>query len=195
MSKGAFYSALLFIIWELMIRKENIFLESFLRTACLILVAALLFVQSSISVQSNKYEINETGLALSNLVQNKNTIDSFTFSYILTDGRLYSTEGNLNWRLEIWQDVIFDLDDKGQLLLTGYGYDSIIPAMEETREAGTSVQMTEEQGNQHDTNFGVRNENVHSYIINILARGGLVQVALIILFYLALLEYNSTEKT
>ena len=182
MSKGAFYSALLFIIWEL-IYKRKYFLESFFRTACLILVAALLFVQSSISVQSNKYEINETGLALSNLVQNKNTIDSL-FSLYFEDGRLYSTDGNLNWRLDIWQDVIFDLDDKGQLF-TGYGYDSIIPAMEEQGRQGFSA--TGEQGIQL-TNFGVRNENVHSYIINILARGGIIQVALIILFYLALLN-------
>ena len=40
-----------------------------------------LFLQSSISVQSNKYEINETGLALTNLVQNKNTIDSLFSLY------------------------------------------------------------------------------------------------------------------
>jgi O-antigen ligase len=178
MSKGAFYSALLFIIWEI-IYKRKYFLESFFKTACLILVAALLFVQSSISVQSNKYEINETGLALSNLVKNKNTIDSL-FSLYFDDGRLYSTEGNLNWRLEIWQDVIFDLNDK-DILLTGYGYDSVIPAMERPDRQGL-MSYDKEQGNSM-----IVNENVHSYIVNILARGGLIQVVLIILFYLMLL--------
>lgn len=185
MSKGAFYSALLFIIWEI-IYKRKYFLESFLRTACLILVAVLLFVQSSISVQSNKYEINETGLALSNLVQNKNTIDSLLSLYF-DGGRLYSTEGNLNWRLEIWQDVIFDLNDK-DMLLTGYGYDSIIPAMERLDRQGL-MSNDKEQGNSM-----IPNENVHSYIINILARGGLVQVVLIILFYLVLLNTISSKR-
>ena len=185
MSKGAFYSALLFIIWEI-IYKKKYFLESFLRTACLILVAVLLFVQSSISVQSNKYEINETGLALSNLVQNKNTIDSLLSLYF-DGGRLYSTEGNLNWRLEIWQDVIFDLNDK-DMLLTGYGYDSIIPAMERLDRQGL-MSNDKEQGNSM-----IPNENVHSYIINILARGGLVQVVLIILFYLVLLNTISSKR-
>ena len=178
MSKGAFYSALLFTIWEI-IYKRKYFLESFFKTACLILVAALLFVQSSIMVQSNKYEINETGLALSNLVKNKNTIDSL-FSLYFDDGRLYSTEGNLNWRLEIWQDVIFDLNDK-DILLTGYGYDSVIPAMERPDRQGL-MSYDKEQGNSM-----IVNENVHSYIVNILARGGLIQVVLIILFYLMLL--------
>jgi O-antigen ligase len=130
-------------------------------------------------VQSNKYEINETGLALSNLVKNKNTIDSL-FSLYFDDGRLYSTEGNLNWRLEIWQDVIFDLNDK-DILLTGYGYDSVIPAMERPDRQGL-MSYDKEQGNSM-----IVNENVHSYIVNILARGGLIQVVLIILFYLMLL--------
>ncbi len=178
MSKAAFYSALLFIIWE-MIYKRKYFLKSFFKTACLILVAALLFVQSSIAVQSNKYEINETGLALSNLIKNKNTVDSL-FSLYFDDGRLYSTDGNFNWRLAIWQDVIFDLNDK-HILLTGYGYDSIIPAMDRPDRQGI-VMYDKIQGNGM-----ILNENVHSYIINILARGGLVQVVLIILFYLMLL--------
>ena len=71
---------------------------------------------------------------VANLVKNKNTVDSL-FSLYFDDGRLYSTEGNLNWRLDIWQDVIFDLNDK-DLLLTGYGYDSIIPAMERPDRQG-----------------------------------------------------------
>lgn len=185
MSKGAFYSALLFIIWEILYKRKY-FLESFFKTACLILVAGLLFVQSSISVQSNKYEINETSLALSNLVKNKNTVDAL-FSLYFDDGRLYSTEGNLNWRLEIWQDVIFDLNDKG-ILSTGYGYDSVIPAMERPDRQGL-ISSDKEQGNSM-----IVNENVHSYIVNILARGGLIQVVLIILFYLVLLYTISPKR-
>ena len=145
-------------------------------------------MQSSISVQSNKYEINETGLALTNLVQNKNTVDSL-FSLYFDNGRLYSTDGNLNWRLDIWQDVIFDLNDK-DILLTGYGYDSIIPAMEKPGRQGCEVIDKEICL----TNNGIPNENVHSYIINILARGGLVQVVLIILFYLVLLNTISSKR-
>ncbi len=188
MSKAAFFSAFLFIIWEI-IYKRKYFIKSFFSTACLILVAALLFVQSSMSVQSNKYEINETGLALSNLVQNKNTVDSL-FSLYFDDGRLYSTDGNLNWRLDIWQDVISDLNDK-DILLTGYGYDSIIPAMEKPGRQG--FEAVSEQGKSL-SNDGIRNENVHSYFVNILARGGIVQVVLLILFYLMLLCTISLKR-
>ena len=187
MSRGAFFSVLLFVIWEL-IYKRKYFLKSYFRTACLLLVATLLFLQSSISVQSNKYEINETGLALTNLVQNKNTIDSL-FSLYFDKGRLYSTDGNFNWRLDIWQDVIFDLNDK-DILLTGYGYDSIIPAMEKPGRQGCEVI---DQGNCL-TNYGIPNEHVHSYIVNILARGGIIQVVLILLFYLMILYSISSKR-
>ena len=35
--------------------------------------------------------------------------------------RVFSSDGNLNWRLQIWQDVIVDIRSKN-LILTGYGY-------------------------------------------------------------------------
>ena len=91
----------------------------------------------------------------------------------VNDSRLYSGDGNLNWRLQIWQDVIFDLNNQTSTFLFGYGYKEIIPAM---------TLDIERRG--HD---GL-NENVHNYIINILARGGLVQVFLILYLNLLILK-------
>ena len=88
----------------------------------------------------------------------------------VNDSRLYSGDGNLNWRFQIWQDVIFDVNNETTTFLFGYGYKEIIPAM---------TLDIERRGND-----GL-NENVHNYIINILARGGLVQVFLFL--YLNLL--------
>lgn len=95
-------------------------------------------------------------------------------------GRIHSGDGNLNWRFQIWQDVIEDLNFQNKLLI-GYGYNSKIPAMDVFYRAG---------------NDGT-NENVHNYFINILARGGLIHLILYILFFINLFVYfnkNSLKK-
>ena len=67
--------------------------------------------------------------------------------------RIFSQDGNLSWRLQIWQDVIFDTLTIEKILL-GNGYSSKIPAMEDPSRSG----------------YDGTNENVHNYCINIMAR-------------------------
>ena len=90
--------------------------------------------------------------------------------FTLADGRLYSDETNIDYRLQIWQDVIQDLNDSDQQLF-GYGYAGAIPAMERIDRAGLD-----------GTNI-----HVHNYFINVLARGGLLHLLLIISFYFFLI--------
>ena len=99
-------------------------------------------------------------------VENKNTVESL-FSFYFVDSRIYSTDLPLNWRLQIWQDVWLDLIEKGKLLI-GYGNNSVIPAMDIDWRKGMDN----------------LNENVHNFLVNILARGGLVQVILFLFFSL-----------
>jgi|SRR5210317_109734 hypothetical protein len=91
--------------------------------------------------------------------------------FYFEDSRINSGDGNLNWRLQIWQDVIQDLNDKEKILF-GYGYAEAIPAMERIDRAGLD-----------GTNI-----HVHNYFINILARGGIVHLFLYIFLYGLLLS-------
>ena len=91
--------------------------------------------------------------------------------FFIDNNRLVSGDGNLNWRLQIWQDVIQDLKSKKKLL-NGYGYSDNIPAMEKIDRKGLD-----------GTNI-----HVHNYFVNIFARGGLVQLILFLSFYLILLK-------
>jgi len=102
--------------------------------------------------------VEKTASNLGSIVDSKNTRVIFS-SFYIEDGRLYSTEHNANWRLEIWQDVIFNLSNNNKLL-TGYGYSSIIPEMELSHRQGSDGS----------------NENVHNFLINILARGGVLSL-------------------
>jgi hypothetical protein len=62
--------------------------------------------------------------------------------------------------LQIWQDVVLDLASD-QKLLTGFNYNEKIPAMDDPFRSGDDG----------------TNENVHNFIINIIARGGIVHLA------------------
>tara|TARA_Y100000389_G_scaffold204724_1_gene259212 strand:+ start:639 stop:2012 length:1374 start_codon:yes stop_codon:yes gene_type:complete len=89
--------------------------------------------------------------------------------FTLADGRLYSNETNIDYRLQIWQDVLIDLRLQGQLI-RGYAFNEIIPAMTPAERRG----------------WDGSNENVHNYFINIIARGGLFHLFLffILNFYI-----------
>ena len=91
--------------------------------------------------------------------------------FTLADGRLYSRETNIDYRLQIWQDVLFDLDFQDKIL-TGYAYNEIIPAMTPRERQG----------------WDGSNENVHNYLVNIFARGGLIQLTLFLTLYFYLIK-------
>ena len=51
-----------------------------------------------------------------------------------------SWDPTTDWRLDIWQDVFYDLKDKNRLL-TGYGYKEIIPVMLDPTAPGRLEEM------------------------------------------------------
>ena len=81
--------------------------------------------------------------------ESRNTIDSEKGNgnlFWVSSNRLYSSDGNLNWRLQIWQDTISDLITDQKLFL-GNGYYKMIPSM----------QLDNRQG------MDGLNENVHNF--------------------------------
>jgi hypothetical protein len=181
MSRGSFISVSIFIIWELFNKRKYLFV-SISKSAFLIILSCILFVLSSILAQDKETSYTDPSNVFSELASNKNT-NSSIFSFYFSDNRLFSNDGNLNWRLQIWQDVYFDLN-KNKNLFTGYGYDSIIPAMDDPKR----------QGLDRDSANYIPNEHVHSYLVNIFARGGVPQVLLFIGFYLNLLFHTKPSE-
>ena len=68
-------------------------------------ICLILFIFSSFLVSGSEVSIDDTQFIVSEIIGNKNTADTFLSLYI-EEGRFYSTDGNINWRLQIWQDVI-----------------------------------------------------------------------------------------
>ena len=134
----------------------------------------ILFTLSTYNVNGIEFNQNITTQELSisenikEIAKKKETRKAF-LSFYFQDGRIMSIDNTTNWRLDIWQDVIEDLNNKNQFLL-GYGYNEIIPVMLDPSAPGRLGRD------------GL-NENVHNYLINVLARGGFFVALLIIYFH------------
>ena len=151
----------------------------------IIFLSFIIFVLSAFIVSKSPIELNEIDdkiLYVSTSryekpVQNTpQVIDDYPILY--TEGRrLFSSDGNLNWRLQIWQDIFKDTYSKN-IVLKGYGYNNKIPAMEPTYRSG---------------NDGT-NENVHNFFVNIYARGGLIHLLLYLSFFTVLFKSTKQNK-
>ena len=185
-SRGTFISLIAFLFIEIIFNSKIIFVS--LKSIWYLIIFFIIFTLSSFHTSGLSYEediflenstisqeISESVIKLANKNDQRNVFLSFYFM----DGRLYSEDTTTNWRLDIWQDVVLDLRTKEQILI-GYGYDSIIPVMLDLSKPGRLGR----DGN---------NENVHNFIINILARGGVMQILFFVVFYFFI--FKSSFKT
>ncbi len=174
-SRSAFFSAVIFML--LLIpsfrSKIKIFDKKIIIT---IFLSAIVFVLSTSWVVSRDLVVDEEitdelkyaiTSRYSTINDNRYEEDYLKLSlFYFEDGRIFSTDGNLNWRFQIWQDIVNDMWGSS-LFVTGYGYEDIIPAMDSDQRYGQDKQ----------------NINVHNYFFHIFSRGGIVSVVFVLLFY------------
>ncbi len=180
----AFIIFILFLIYDYFQNKESLKNSFFFLTLVIII-----FITSAFIVSKSPIEIEEVDEKIKYIstsryekpVQNTpNVYEDYPIIYI-ENYRIFSSDGNLNWRLQIWQDVFVDLKSQ-KLIMTGYGYNYKIPAMTLDFRAG---------------NDGT-NENVHNFFVNIFARGGLIHLILYLAFFITLYRQaslNENKKT
>ena len=126
------------------------------------------------------YEARENVVSLVKY-RTQTTIEDAPSLFWISDNRLYSSDGNLNWRMDIWQDIILDLNNNDKVFF-GYGYDGIIPVME--------------WYNGYRLGLDGLNEHVHNNWFNIFARGGIFQLFIFITFYYFLIKkYQNLNKS
>lgn len=180
-SRGALLGAIMFIILEMFYRKKFIF-KNVKFFVILIFLSIPLFLISTLRVGSTS-QIGKSGLnpqqeielALNDIITKKDITAAFLGFYITDYGYLDSTDPTTSWRLDIWQDVFYDMKSKN-ILLNGYGYKEIIPVMTDPTAPGR-------------LGWDGLNENVHNYFVNILARGGLFQLFIALYFHIYLIWY------
>jgi hypothetical protein len=160
-SRGAFITFLIFVILEIYILRKN--LKSTIQSNLIIFILfSIIFLLSSFIVTQRDIRIDEVSGTVTELATYRIPDKNAKFNPIfLSEGRLYSSDSNLNWRLQIWQDVITDMS-QNNIFLTGYGFNEKIPAMNDPLRAGDD---------------GL-NENIHNFLLNVFARGGLIHFTL-----------------
>ena len=183
-SRASFIAFLFFSISELYYFRNNIN-SNYKRNLLLIFLVIFIFFQSVFFVSGSGFiKADEIEAEVEYVATYRNDPDDekFRLFYIAEDSlgsrttRIFSSDNNLNWRLQIWQDVIYDLLSKNKLIL-GYGYEDKIPAMLDEGRSGLDR----------------LNENVHNYVVTLLARGGITTVILYSLLYFMLIKTYKDE--
>ena len=186
-SKGAFLPAALIVIVEL-VSMRKFLIKNYFKSAFALILGVLLFISSTLFIWGDltfgriaEIEEDEIPTIVSDTLSKnvkKNETDEIFYSFYFSENRLFSTNNTANWRLQIWQDVYYDLLEQNKLLF-GYGYFEIIPAMD------TPVR----QGNDGT------NEHVHNFMINILARAGILGVVayLFLIYQIIKLYYEKQD--
>lgn len=173
-SRGSFVGVILILLFESFYFRK--FIYNNFKVYSLIIISSCIFLliglyrTTDIDFNAISSEplatITESG---SKIVANKNTVNTL-FSFYIEDGRIISTDSTTNWRLDIWQDVVFDLIDKNKLFI-GYGYNEIIPVMTDPSAPGR-------------VGRDGLNENVHNIFFTALSRGGIIHLAIYGAFYI-----------
>ena len=183
-SRASFIAFLFFSISELYYFRNNIN-SNYKRNLLLIFLVIFIFFQSVFFVSGSGFiKADEIEAEVEYVATYRNDPDDekFRLFYIAEDTlgsrttRIFSSDNNLNWRLQIWQDVIYDLLSKNKLIL-GYGYEDKIPAMLDEGRSGLDR----------------LNENVHNYVVTLLSRGGITTVILYSLLYFMLIKTYKDE--
>ena len=178
-SRGAFIGFCIFVILELIFFnkvikadiKRNILLLSIM---IIVLTQSVFVVTKSGYIQIDEIDDKMTQVATYRLPPKHE--ENFRYLFV-EDSRLYSSDSNINWRLQIWQDVISDMSKENNFL-QGYGYNSKIPAMENPYRKGDDG----------------TNENIHNYFLNVYARGGIpLLVMFLFLHYLFIKKWKTVN--
>ena len=183
LSRGSFVAIVLFFVMEIFTHRKQ-YISNLPRTILLAFVSIFIFVFSTFNIYGNlnfeksnpliNEELNKSQTEviqenLLDLIERRNTV-GVVFSLYFEDGLLKSTDGTLNWRLDIWQDLLLDMNVSNKNLF-GYGYNEILSVMTDPSEPGRMGRDG-------------MNENIHNYFLNIFARGGLILLTLFLTLHI-----------
>jgi len=187
-SRAAFIGILIIFIYEFIryLKSVKIFNKKklFLYLLCIVLLTFS-------TIQSQTKAIPEE-VNIKIISDSYSQLGSYKFSYYKEDmpflyfekNRIFSGDGNLNWRLDMWQDALEDAKDSSSLLL-GMGYSEKYKVFLEDNTG---------YGNDRRGLDGL-NENLHNYFLTILLRGGVLHFLSILFFNLLIIRNQSNNFT
>ena len=173
----------LFVYIAIMVyKKKSYFFENKKRSFIVFLISIILFLTTAHFLLDFSFKFQETPEAVAQVFKHKyvvsNTYDGeVPFIYIL-DGRLFSADGNLNWRLQLWQEIIMFAEQNDEILF-GQGFHIKPHIFDDFIYSGLD---------------GL-NENSHNYFLNIFMRGGIFGLLLVLYFFYNLVSIPKINYT
>jgi hypothetical protein len=169
--------------------KFNSYKSLFLFIACFTVATFSTIVSQRLIIE--EFSVEEIGNSYVQLSQYKfeTYVEERSLLY-LNNNRLFSADGNLNWRLQMWQDqIIFTIEDGN--IFTGMGHKDILKVfIVETPSESCNLDDKGTCGNNRRGLDGL-NETLHNFFVTLFARGGLTTLLVFIyLFYYLIKNVN-----
>ena len=180
-SRSAFIACFIFFIYEFYKCLKD---SSFQKKQTLVLLTTSIFLLTISTYLTQNKEIPEE-INIDLISESYNSLSEYRLKhyqqdyplFYFEDGRVFSGDGNLNWRLIMWQDAIDDNIDENKLLV-GLGY-----------KEKFKVFKIDNTGFGNDRRgLDQLNEQVHNYFVTILLRGGLLQLVIILFIFYNILN-------
>ena len=172
--------ALFIYIVVMIYRKRKYFFENLRKTLILFLISIVLFLTTSHFLVDNTFEVQETPEAVVQVFKHKyivsNTFDDEVPFFYIYEDRLYSADGNLNWRLQLWQDIFMFAEQNNEIMF-GQGF-HVRPLV---------------FNNFIYSGLDGLNENSHNYFLNIFIRGGIFGILLVLYFFYNMLKITKVN--
>ena len=181
-SRASFVAASINFIYLLILHKKefinNVSKSFLLGIACLIIATFSTIFSQRLVIE--EFSPEEIGNSYSQLGEYKFETyrDGQAFLYI-ENQRFFSGDGNLNWRLQMWQDQISFVPEDGNII-TGVGHKEILRVFDYRNFPS---------GNNRRGLDGL-NENLHNFFVTLYARGGLVTLLLYLYLYYFLVKHT-----
>ena len=177
-SRAAGFALFVYIAFRLY-KKKSYFKENIIRSIILFSISTILFLTTSHSLVDNIYQVKDTPEAVAQVFKHKYTVsnvyDEKAPLFYIYNQRLYSADGNLNWRLQLWQDI-FNYSSENNKIVFGHGFHTKPVIFD-------NLIYSELDG---------LNENPHNFFINVFMRSGIV--GLLLMFYFLFNLFINVKK-
>ena len=180
-SRGAFIGVFVFCIFELYkyYKNKNLFL---LKNIPIFILFIFISTYSTIVSQTKDFPEEISAEVISNSYSSLSEYrlqhyqEDYPILYI-ENNRIYSGDGNLNWRLWMWQDQIAHMRETN-IFFQGTGYkDKLYVFSIDNTGYGNDRKGLDET-----------NENLHNFFLQVLSRGGVIHFLLITYFLFSLIN-------